>query len=69
MLPARFVGTVVTADGEEPFVLDTATGTVTVGRHEDPDPQQARVGKDELAAAERQVRAQVPGAREVRFAR
>jgi RNA polymerase-binding transcription factor DksA len=67
VLPARFVGTVVTADGEKPFVLDTASGQVSTGRFEDADPMQATVARDALDAAARQVRLAIAGAREVRM--
>lgn len=67
MLPATLVGTVVTPGGPQPFVLDTATGNVTVGRYEAMNSHQANLAPDAEKAAMRQVERKVKGAREVRL--
>ena len=67
MLPGKIVGTVVTARGSEPFVIDTPTGNVSVGTFADADPKQKQMGKMEAEAIEKQVRSQVSGAREIRI--
>ena len=67
MLPGKIVGTVVTARGSQPFVIDTPTGNVTVGSFEEAHPKQKMVGPMEAEAIEKQVRAQVSGASDVRI--
>lgn len=67
MIPSKLVGTVVTPGGPQPFVLDTASGNVTVGRYDAIDPKQRDLPPDTAAAATKQVKAKVKGAREVRL--
>ena len=66
MLPARIIGTVVSASGCQPFTLDTPSGNVTTGKYQDPDRDQGLLGSDEKKAVQRQVKAQLGEAREVR---
>ena len=67
MIPSKLIGTVVTPGGPQPFVLDVASGNVTVGRYDTMDPKQRDLAPDAEGAALRQVRKKVKGAREVRL--
>jgi len=68
MLPSHWIGSIITADGPEPFTLDTASGQVARGQWTPMDPQQRAVGFAESSAAERQVLAAVgPAVRAVRL--
>ncbi len=67
MLPNTIVGTVVTGSGPLPFVIDTATGKVSTGRHASADPMQRNMGSMEQSAVDKQVRAKVSGAKDVRI--
>jgi hypothetical protein len=67
MLPAIIVGSVVSARGVEPFVLDTPTGRVTTGRYAAADPPQGNMSREEKGAAERRVRAEISAVTEVRL--
>ncbi len=68
MLPGHWIGTLITAEGPEPFILDTASGEVARGKWAPLDPLQRSVAFAESTAAERQVLAAGgPGARAVRL--
>jgi hypothetical protein len=67
MLPGKIVGTVVTAAGAQPFVIDVPTGKVGVGRYVEADHEQRSIGAMERQAIEKQVKAGVAGARDVRI--
>jgi hypothetical protein len=67
MLPKTIVGSVVRSRGSEPFVLDVASGRVTLGRYGTPDPLQAQMAPDACRAAESQVRSQTGGRPDVRL--
>lgn len=66
MLPNKIVGSVVTASGATPFVIDTATGKVTTGSYTDADPVQRNMSGMEAGAVDKQVRAEISGAKRVR---
>ncbi len=59
MLPAKLVGTVVTTKGPEPFILDTPSGQVALGRWAEPDRRQRHLGASERGAIEQQVRVEL----------
>jgi hypothetical protein len=67
VLPNTIVGTVVTAAGPLPFVIDTATGQVKTGNYAAADPDQRNMGSMENGAVDKQVRANVGGAKDVRI--
>ncbi len=67
MLPSIIVGSVTTARGNEPFALDTPTGTVTTGKYRDVHHHQAQMAREERVVAESQVRAQLRGVKDVRL--
>lgn len=67
MLPNKIIGSVVTASGATPFVIDTATGKVTVGDYTPPDPVQRNMSSMEEGAVDKQIRAEVSGAKRVRI--
>lgn len=67
MLPNTIVGSVITGRGTLPFVIDTATGSVSTGRYGTPDPGQRNMGSMEHAAVDKQVRAQLSGVVKVRI--
>jgi hypothetical protein len=67
MLPSTIVGSLVVDRAPQPFALDVASGKVSVGRAVEADPHQAQMSAEERGAAERQVRAQVPKASEIRL--
>lgn len=67
MLPSTIVGSLVVDHQPKPFALDVPSGKVTVGRAVEADPLQAQMSREERGAAERQVRAEVEGAREIRL--
>lgn len=65
MLPAQIVGT-LTLNGEvQPFVLETASGEVTLGVRRDADPMQRHLAADARQAAVARVAEQVPGAEKI----
>lgn len=67
MLPGHIVGT-LSLDGDVvPFVLDTATGKVSVGERRDADPMQRNMARDEKQAAVKRVESEVPAARNVKL--
>jgi len=67
MLPGHIVGT-MSLDGDVvPFVLDTATGKVTVGEQRDPDPVQRNMARGEKQAAVKRVESEIPEARNVKL--
>lgn len=66
MLPSKIIGSVILPGGCQPFVLDTPSGRVRVGKYADVDPDQGLLGSDENGAVKRQVEAEVSAVREVR---
>ncbi len=67
MLPGHIVGT-LSLDGDVvPFVLDTATGKVSVGEERDADPMQRNMARGEKQAAVKRVESEVPAARNVKL--
>ena len=67
MLPSKLVGSVITAQGSQPFVLHVASGKVALGGYEDAGRHQAKLAKDVRANVERQVCAQVPAATSIKL--
>jgi len=65
MLPGHIVGTLSLDGKEQPFVLDTATGKVSVGERRDADPMQRNMARDEKRAAVARVESEVPAAKNV----
>lgn len=67
MLPSTICGSLVLERGPVSFVLDVATGAVTIDRAPAADPHQAEMSREEREAATRQVLREVRGARDVRL--
>lgn len=62
MLPSKLIGTVVTTGGEaQPFVLETPSGEVRLGRCSLPaDPEQGRLGSEVIDGIVRHVSDRAP---------
>ena len=67
MLPNTIVGSVVTSKGATPFVINTATGDVKTGTYAAADSGQRNMNSMEHGAVDKQVRAKVSGARDVKI--
>lgn len=67
MLPSTIFGSVITASGAKPFVLQVSSGDVALGRYAPANNRQASLARDVIANIERQVRTQVAGVSGVRI--